>query len=252
MGKSALGLQMALNAARSGTQVLLLSLEMQSTELGRRLLSVSTGIPVAALKGGRLSVDDAERVVVASRELSALPLDIIDTGGLSAAHIAVRVRAFRRKQVGLVVVDHLHIVRPDETDARSGATWAVGRISGAMKRIAKDNGVPVLLLAQLNRGVEGRDDKRPMLSDLRQAGDIEQDADAVGFVYRPEYYMGSEPERGPSQTEAKYVEALADFRTRKIQAHGKAEVIWAKVRDGEPGTDHLRFDGRTTSFREPE
>jgi len=230
---------------------LLISLEMSSRELGRRVLATAAEVPVTAMKYGRINADQASRLVVARRELRGLPLKIDDAAGLTAAQIAGRARSLKRKGLGLVVIDHLHIVRPDDLDSKQGATWAVGRISGAMKRLAKDCGVPVLLLAQLNRGVEGRDDKRPGLGDLRQAGDIEQDADAVGFVYRPEYYLGSEPEPREGEARSKLDERRLAWCDRKAEVAGQAELIWAKIRDGETGTDQLRFDGPTTTFREP-
>ena len=251
MGKSVLGLMWALAAARTGVPVLLISLEMSSRELGRRVLATAAEVPVTAMKYGRINADQASRLVVARRELRGLPLKIDDAAGLTAAQIAGRARSLKRKGLGLVVIDHLHIVRPDDLDSKQGATWAVGRISGALKRLAKDCGVPVLLLAQLNRGVEGRDDKRPGLGDLRQAGDIEQDADAVGFVYRPECYLGAEPEAREGEARAKLDERRNVWRDRKADVAGKAELIWAKIRDGETGTDPLLFDGPTTTFREP-
>ena len=250
MGKSALGWLIALHAARSGVGVLAISLEMSARELGRRALAAASGVPLAAMKYGRVTAEQASRIVVARREMNDLSLSIEDSSGLTAVAISARARAAKRKALGLVLVDHLHIVAPDAADARQGATWAVGRISGAMKRIAKDCGVPVLLLAQLNRGVEGREDKRPGLADLRQAGDIEQDADAVGFVYRPEYYLGQKPERRSGEAAPLYDARCGAWQDMKDQSAGKAELIWGKIRDGETGTDHLRFDGPTTCFFE--
>ncbi len=250
MGKSAIGYQMAVNAARNGVGVLMISLEMSARELGRRALATAAGVSVTAMKYGRIDNSQAEKIILARRELRELPLTIVDAAGLTAAAITAKARAAKRKGLGLVVVDHLHIIRPDDSDAKAGPTWAIGRISGAMKRLAKDLGVPVLLLAQLNRGVEGRDDKRPGLGDLRQAGDIEQDADAVAFVYRPEYYLGGEPEPKEGDSRAKLEDRRQAWRDRKNAVAGRTEIIWGKVRDGETGTDVLRFDGPTTSFRE--
>lgn len=250
MGKSALGWQIALNAALEGIGVLAISLEMSALELGRRALATFAGVPITAMKYGRVGIEQGNKIVLAQRKLRELPLMIEDAAGQTVAMIAARARSMRRKGLGLVMVDHLHIVRPDDADARQGATWAVGRISGAMKRLAKDCGCPVLLLAQLNRGVEGREDKRPGLGDLRQAGDIEQDADAVGFVYRPEYYLGGEPEQKTGEPKPSYETRTAAWRAQKIDVAGKAELIWAKIRDGEPGTTPLKFDGPTTSFLE--
>jgi replicative DNA helicase len=181
MGKSAFGQQLAINAARHGVSVLVFSLEMSARELGRRALAVS-GVPVNAMKSGHIDCGQAQRIVLAQRALGDLPLMIVDAPGLTAAAIASRARSVSRKGLGLIVIDHLHIIPPEDADIRSGPTFAVGQISRAIKRLAKDLRVPVVLLAQLNRGVEGREDKRPVLGDLRQTGDIEQDADAVGFV----------------------------------------------------------------------
>lgn len=251
-GKSSLGWQMAISAARQSVGVLVISLEMSSRELGRRALATAAGVPVVAMKYGRITTAQGSAIVLARREMRGLPLTIEDSSGLTAAMIAARARAAKRKGLGLVMVDHLHIVRPEDADARQGATWAVGRISGAMKRLAKDCGVPVLLLAQLSRGVEGREDKRPVLSDLRQAGDIEQDADAVGFVYRQEMYLGNKPERKAGEVAGQYDTRCAGWQEAKDQAAGKAEIIFGKIRDGEPGTEYLHFDGPTTSFGEAE
>ena len=250
MGKSALGWQIAVNLARAGTGVLAISLEMSALELGRRALATAARVPITAMKYGRVTVDEASRIPPVQRELRDLPLRIEEAAGQTAVMIAARARAMRRTGLGLVLIDHLHIVRPDDADTKAGPTWAVGRISGAMKRLAKDCGCAVLLLAQLNRGVEGREDKRPGLADLRQAGDIEQDADAVGFVYRPEYYLGPKPEKTPGEVDAKYAARAGAWLAKKELCGGKAEIIWPKVRDGAPGTDTLYFHGPTTSFSE--
>lgn len=253
MGKSALGWQFAVAAARAGIGVFVASLEMSAKELGRRALAALSGVPVWVMKRGKMNTDQAMKLVAARKELAGLPLTIEDGGGLTAAMIEMRVREAHRKHgVGLIMVDHLHIVRPEDGDVRQGATWAVGRISGAMKQMAKRHRCPVLLLAQLNRGVEGRDDKRPGLSDLRQAGDIEQDADVVSFVYRPEYYLKGEPERADGETPEKHDARIEAWRQRKEELAGKAEIIFAKVRDGSPGTVNLSFIGETTSFAEEE
>ena len=252
MGKSGLGWQWAVHVASLGIGVLAVSLEMSAAELGRRALSSVSGVPVWTMKRGK-HAQHAARLIAARKRLHGMPLTIEDGGGLTAAMIGLKARAAHRKHgLGLIMVDHLHIVRPDDQDSRNGATWAVGKVSGAMKRLAKEFGCPVLLLAQLNRGVEGRDDKRPGLGDLRQSGDIEQDADAVAFIYRAEYYMGKEPEKIPGENDEKFSTRLTQFRRLKDEVAGKADLIFAKVRDGAPGTVPLLFHGETTSFSEPE
>ena len=251
MGKSSLGHQIAINAGRQGVGVLELSLEMSAEQLGRRTIATAANVPIMAMKRGRINTDDAGRIVAAQRELSALPVTIDDASGQTPSMIAAKARAAKRKHgLGLVMIDHLHLFKPEGDDARHGGTWAIERASGTVLQIAKDIGCPVLLLAQLNRGLEGREDKRPTLSDLRQAGAIEQDAYAVGFVYREEYYMTAEPGRRDGESDAKYADRMQAWADRKGAVKGRAEVVWGKVRDGEPGIDLLRFDGPTATFTE--
>lgn len=249
---SALACDIAIRAARLGTPVLVWSLEMSRLQLARRLLSAASQIPVIAIKRGSIGVEGASRVVGAGKTLRGLPIWIEDGSGVRASTISARTRSWRRKHPGhaLVIVDHLHIVRSEEGDIRAGATYAVGQVSGALKRLSKTCRMPVIALAQLNRGVEGRDDKRPGLADLRNSGDIEQDADSVGFLYRHEYYLGGEPTPRPNEGDTAFAKRCAEWRNEKDASAGKAELLWAKVRDGAPGTDELMFDGATTSFSE--
>ena len=253
MGKSAIAHQICVNAARAGVRVQEFALEMTAMQTGRRTLSIASGVPIWAMKAGCLTNDDARRIVVARRELDGLPLWIDDTAGRTPFDIVRQCRALKRsKGLGLVMIDHLHLMRPEAADARHGGTWAVEQASSAIMLLAKECEVPVVLCAQLSRGMEGREDKRPALSDLRQAGAIEQDASAVAFVYRSDYYLGGEPERKEGETDDKFAVRKDDWNRRKFDAAGKAEVIWGKVRDGEPGTDPFLFDGPTASFKEPE
>ena len=251
MGKSAMGLRMALNTAKQGIGVLGFSLEMTADEQGRRTLSVESGVPIHVMKKGLMDSKAADKLVQARQRLGNLPMTIEDSGGLTVSMMMMRARAaHRRHGLGLIFVDHLNIIRPDDGDARHGGTWAVGRVSNAMKRMAKEFNCPVILLAQLNRGVEGREDKRPGLSDLRQAGDVEQDADNVLFVYRPEYYMGSDPVQLSGENDQQFANRATKWHDAKRAAAGKAEVIIAKVRDGATGTAPLLFNGETTTFSE--
>ena len=251
MGKSAMGFQWALAVARAGIGTLAISLEMSAAELGRRALSAAAGVPVMTIKRGRVTSWQAAAVLTARKELAGLPMTIEDGGGLTAAQIDIACRRAHRKHgLGLIMIDHLHIVRPEDGDARNGGTWAIGRISGAMKRLAKKHRCPVLLLAQLSRNLESRDDKRPTLPDLRQAGEIEQDADTVSFVYRPEYYLGNQPEGSNGEGPDKVAIKVQQWEQKKRELAGKAELIIAKVRDGEAGTVPLTFNGAMTSFSE--
>ena len=251
MGKSALGWQVAINVARTGIGVLVISLEMSATELGRRALSSLSGVSIGTMKHGIMNLDQSSAVVRARQEMHGLPMTIEDGGGLNSSMINIKARNARRRHgLGMIVVDHLHIIMPDAADARQGPTHAIGQISASMKRLAKEMECPVLLLAQLNRAVESRDDKRPGLGDLRQSGGIEQDADAVMFIYRPEYYLKTEPERRDGETAEKFRARVRDFHDNVGKQAGRAELILAKVRDGETGIIHLNFHGPTTSFQD--
>ena len=245
MGKSALANQIALNVARQGVGVLIVSLEMSAEQIGIRTLALQSGVSVVAIRRGKLSPTEASRVVQAHQRLRDLPLVISDAAGQTPSVIAAKARESRRRHgLGLVVIDHLNLMKPESQDARHGGTWATGQASHTVLQIAKDCGVPAILCVQLNRGPENREDKRPHLADLRQSGDIEQDAHAVGLLYRPEYYLGSEP--GADEPEA----LREQWERRRVMLAGRSEVIWAKLRDGAPGTDLLQFHAPTTSFSE--
>ena len=263
MGKSALGWMWGVHAAREAKAahgrgeakqgVLVLSLEMSAEQLGRRSLSAVSGVPLAAIKRGRLNQDAFDRLVLARRELDGLPLSIEDSGGMNVGVIRLKARAAKRRHgLGLIMVDHLHLIQAEEADARNGGTWAVGKISNGLKSLAKEFNCPVLALAQLNRAVEAREDKKPTLADLRQAGEIEQDADAVAFIYRGEYYLPKgEPEQKPGEMQGKFAERCAELDEMRQRLKGRAELIFEKVRDGSPCSVPLLFDGDRTLFSEP-
>ena len=250
MGKTALALQIALNIAKAGSGVLFVSLEMQAVQLARRALALASGVPLRALRTGALTGSEGHLAAVAAQRLAALPLHIEEEGGLTVDHVALRARAaHRRHGIGLVIVDHLHIVGAPDGATRMGATWAIGAVSNGLKRLAKTLDVPVLALAQLNRGVESREDKRPNLSDLRQSGDIEQDAEAVVFLHRPEMFLSKDPPvRASNVSHEKHMAAVDDWDNRRRREAGRAELIFAKVRDGETGIAELNYDGTRTRF----
>jgi len=258
MGKSALGWQVGINAGlacRDGHSkggVFFQSLEMEAGELGERALSAFGNIPAALLQSGQHQWHRSA-LAMAREELADMPLDIDETAALSIGQIAVRAREAHRKFGGLalILVDHLHIVAHDPDSARRGAgpTQAVGEISRGLKKLAKDLKCPVLALAQLNRGVEAREDKRPTLSDLRQSGDIEQDADSVTFLYRPEYYLPKDaPEQKVGEPLTQWQGRVRDYDEMKARLAGKAEVIFEKVRGGRPQIVRMRWEAETTSF----
>lgn len=251
-GKSSLGQQWAIHAARRGAFVVEFSLEMSAAALGRRVLSAASGVPIWRMRRGEHG-DFASDLINARRVLHDLPLVIHDGGRMSAPEITTKCRVeARKKPIGLIVVDHLHLVRADDGAARHGPTAAVTETVDTMLGIAKQFGCPVLLLSQLSRAPEGRDDHRPTTSDLRQSGAIEQNADTIAFVYRAEQYISrADPVKTSNQTAETYANECSKRAAERLGAAGQAELLCEKVRDGEPGTVKLQFEGPTASFRDP-
>ena len=222
MGKTSFAMNIAANIAKSSKKnVCVFSLEMSAEQLASRMLSSEALVDSYAIRSGELSPDQYKKLADAAAELSGCPILIDDTTGLTVTRMKARLR--RVKNLGLVVVDYLQLMQSErKTDSR---VLEVGDISRGLKLLAKDLKVPVLCCAQLSRGPESRTDKRPMLSDLRDSGAIEQDADIVLFLYREEYYK--EPEEGEQST---------------------AECIVAKNRHGATGTVKLGWIGQFTKF----
>jgi replicative DNA helicase len=253
MGKTSLATNMAFNAARaylqsmeagdevpSGAPVLFFSLEMAAQQLSARILSEQTEIEMWKIRNGRFSESEWEKFVLTMQDLSTLPLYIDDTGGISIAQIAARARRLKReKKIGVIMIDHIQLVA--SSGRPENRVQEITEISKGLKVLAKELDVPVIALSQLSRGVDSRDDKRPVLSDLRESGSIEQDADVVMFVYREEYYLKSrEPDPG-SPDHAKWLEKCE-------RAHRRAEVLVEKHRHGATNKIELFFDDRFTRF----
>jgi replicative DNA helicase len=253
MGKTSLATNIAFHAARAhvqdmeagaeqsrGAPVLFFSLEMAAQQLSARILSEQTEIEMWKIRNGKFAESEWEKFVLTMQELSTLPLYIDDTGGISIAQIAARARRLKReKKIGCVIIDHIQLV----TSARraENRVQEITEISKGLKVMAKDLDVPVIALSQLSRGVDSRDDKRPVLSDLRESGSIEQDADVVMFVFREEYYLKSrEPEPGTPE-HGKWMEKLE-------RTHRRAEVLVEKHRHGATNKIDLFFDDRFTRF----
>jgi len=253
MGKTALATNMAFHASRMwakdkadgaepkrGSPVLLFSLEMAASQLSARILSEQTEIEMRKIRTGRFTDSEWDRFVHTAQALGDLPLYIDDTGGISIAQIAARSRRMKReKHIGLIVIDYLQLV---EASRRfENRVQEISDVTKGLKALAKELSVPVMALSQLSRGVDNRDDKRPILSDLRESGSIEQDADVVMFVYREEYYLKSrEPEAGTSEYD-QWVEKLD-------RVHNRAEVLVEKHRHGPTNKVELFFDERFTRF----
>jgi replicative DNA helicase len=223
-----------------GAPVLFFSLEMAAQQLSARILSEQTEIEMWKIRNGRFSETEWEKFVLAMQDLSNLPFYIDDSGGISIAQIAARARRMQReKKIGCIMIDHIQLVagsgRPENR------VQEITEISKALKVLAKDLNVPVIALSQLSRGVDARDDKRPVLSDLRESGSIEQDADVVMFVYREEYYLKSREPDPSSADHAKWLEKCE-------RAHRRAEVLVEKHRHGATNKIDLHFDERFTRF----
>ena len=252
-GKTSLATNMAFHAARqyvrdveagaefpSGAPVLFFSLEMAAQQLSARILSEQTEIEMWKIRNGRLSDSEWEKFVLTMQELSTLPLYIDDTGGISIAQIAARARRMKReKNIGLIVIDYIQLVAASRN--YENRVQEITEVTKGLKNLAKELDIPILALSQLSRGVDARDDKRPVLSDLRESGSIEQDADVVMFVYREEYYLATrEPEAGTPE-HAKWVEKLERVTNR-------AEVLVEKHRHGATRSIDLMFEGQYTRF----
>lgn len=249
MGKTALAATIAHNVAVSGSHAMFFSLEMAREQIARRILAYRTGISGWRIRNGNLGQPDWVALVNAKQELHGLPLHIDDSDTLTVAQIRSRARRYKRRHgLGLIVIDYLQLIEPGQDAARQNPTAQITEISRDLKRLAKGLDVPVVALSQLSRQVEGRDDKRPLLSDLRESGAIEQNADIVLFCYRHEYYLEkTEPQPGSKD----YQEKHAVWTGRMQDAKGQAQAIIAKNRHGPTKTAHLVFDADATWFRDP-
>jgi replicative DNA helicase len=258
MGKTSLATNIAYNIAKvfrserqadgeekviDGAVVGFFSLEMSAEQLATRILSEQAEISSEKIRRGMITEEEFRRLVSVSREMSQIPLYIDQTGGISVAQLAARARKLKRqKGLGLLVVDYLQLLTGSSRRASEGRVQEVSEITTGLKALAKELNVPVLALSQLSRAVEQREDKRPQLSDLRESGSIEQDADVVMFVFREEYYV---ERRKPSETN---MEEILKWQQEMALVHGKAEVIIGKQRHGPTGTVQLLFEANFTRF----
>ncbi|WP_063922691.1 DnaB-like helicase C-terminal domain-containing protein [Azospirillum argentinense] len=254
MGKSDLAWNIAVNAARvaaaggyGGARVLVFSQEMPPRQLGARLLAREAGVPTDRQRRGE--VTDAEFVRFA-QAIPDLPLWLDGTSRVTPAYVMRRARRLqRRHRLDLIVIDHLAIMGAPDGFRHQGDTAVVTEITRELKGVATSLDVPVLLLSQLSRQVEMREDKRPTLSDLRQSGSIEQDADTVMFLYRDEYYLRrAEPVRRQGESDDTFNARCEVWQQQLDAALNVAEVIVAKQRMGPIGTVSLHYDGAYSAF----
>ena len=270
MGKSALATNIAFHAAKAyqaartgdgridlsrpaedGAVAGFFSLEMSAEQLATRILAEESGTSSDKIRRGEVRREDFDRFVAASQRLAAVPLYIDDTPALSVAALRTRARRLKRQHgLGLIVVDYLQLLRPSVVNrAMENRVQEVSDITRGLKAIAKELDVPVLACAQLSRAVEQREDKRPILADLRESGSIEQDADVVMFIFREEYYLSrGEPTRRAEESEDKFNDRYDRWKERCEATFGLADVIIAKQRHGPIGTVKLHFEAETTKF----
>lgn len=256
MGKTSLATNIAYNVAQAyvpelqadgtmkaanGGVIGFFSCEMSADQLATRIVAERTGVPSSHIRRGGISEADFEKIREVSIELQSLPFYVDATGGLSIAQLMARARRLKRqKGLDLLVIDYIQLLSGSgkRSDNR---VQEITEITTSLKALAKELNVPVIALSQLSRQVESRDDKRPQLSDLRESGSIEQDADVVLFVYREEYYLAmKEPRPGTPEHEK--------WQLDMSLAHGKAEVIIGKQRHGPTGTVDLAFEASVTRF----
>ncbi len=256
MGKTALATNIAYNIARAyrselqpdgthkttnGGIVGFFSCEMSAEQLATRILAEQTGIASSTIRRGGITQSEFDKIRDHTIELEHLPLYVDETGGLSISQLTARARRLKRqKGLDVLMVDYIQLLQ-GSSKRSDNRVQEVTEITTSLKALAKELNVPIVALSQLSRQVENRDDKRPQLSDLRESGSIEQDADVVVFVYREEYYLqNKEPRPGTPEHEK--------WQTEMDLAHGKAEVIIGKQRHGPTGTIELHFEGQFTRF----
>jgi len=248
MGKTALATNIAFNAAKKiqddgkKSSIAFFSLEMSSEQLSTRILAEQSRIKSNDIRRGRISEDQFDKFIETSKDISELPLYIDETPAISIAALSNRARRIKRLYgLDMVVIDYIQLM--SATNFREGRVQEISEITQGLKALAKELAVPVLALSQLSRAVEQRDDKKPQLSDLRESGSIEQDADVVMFVYREAYYLERKEPR-PATVEH------AEWQAKMNEVSNLAEIIIGKQRHGPTGNIMLEFEAMFTKFKD--
>lgn len=249
MGKTALATNIAFNASLNikknnlKTSVAFFSLEMSSEQLSTRILAEQSRVKSNDIRRGKINQDDFERFIEASKNLEMLPLHIDDTPAITISALSNRARRLKRKEgLDLIVIDYIQLMKSSGY-RNEGRVLEIAEITQGLKALAKELDVPVLALSQLSRQVEQREDKKPQLSDLRESGSIEQDADVVMFVFREQYYLEKQE---PKPGTAEHVE----WQEKMSQIHNQAEIIIGKQRHGPTGVIKLEFESAFTKFKD--
>jgi replicative DNA helicase len=257
MGKTAFAINVAVNACKAmlnnhkgadgelPPSVGLFSLEMSSEQLAARMIAMESGVDSSKMRVGSLTDDEFAKLVQGNKELHKLPFFLDDTPALSISALRTRARRLKRKNnLGVLVIDYLQLLKGSSKASEANRVQEVSEITQGLKAIAKELNIPVIALSQLSRAVEQRDDKRPQLSDLRESGSIEQDADVVMFIYREEYY---EERKKPSDSDGV---KMAEWQAKMESCQNITEIIIAKQRNGPIGTAKLFFSAKTTKFED--
>ena len=250
MGKTALATNIAYHAAQTlmdrqeKSSVAFFSLEMSSEQLSTRILSEQAKIKSDDIRRGKVNEEEINRYIETSRNIYNLPLFIDETPAITIATLCNRARRIKRLfGVSLIVVDYIQLMRAPSSNRNDNRVQEVSEITQGLKALAKELKVPVLALSQLSRAVESRDDKKPQLSDLRESGSIEQDADVVMFVYREAYYLeNKQPKLGSIE--------YAEWQSKMNDVNGLADIILGKQRHGPTGTVKVEFEGIYTKFKD--
>ena len=256
MGKTALATNIAFNIAKAyesrvkpdgsieavnGGIVGFFSLEMAAEQLATRIIAEQSGVAGYKIRRGDMTEQEFNRIADAARQMQQIPFYIDQTGGISIAQLAARARRLKRQRgLDLLVVDYLQLLSGSKSKGEN-RVQELTEITTGLKALAKELNVPIMALSQLSRQVENRDDKRPQLSDLRESGSIEQDADVVVFVYREEYYLNAKQPTPGTEEHMKW-------QSEMDRVHGRAEVIIGKQRHGPTGMVELSFEAEMTRF----
>ena len=266
MGKTALGTTIAFNIAKmfkeeknefnelvksQGGKVALFSLEMSAQQLATRLLSSQSNISSDRMRRANYSKEDLKNIYSASEDIQNLDIFIDDNPMLTIPALRTRARRlFRKHNIDVIIIDYLQLMSGSDNKRNDGRVQEISEITRGLKSIAKELNIPIIALSQLSRQVEQREDKRPLLSDLRESGTIEQDSDVVIFIYRESYYLErSEPIRKIGEDENKYLREHQQWVESNEKCHNIAELIIAKQRHGPVGTIKVHFEGSLTKFQ---
>ncbi len=254
MGKTALATNIAFNAAKFYSSdeekgsVVMFSLEMSAEQIGLRILAEQSKIPSDKLRKGELTEKDSIALSDTYKEIHNLKFFFDDSPNLTVSELRSKLRRYKNNyNIKLVLIDYLQLIKPEGN--KDNRVNELSEITRNLKQLAKEFDLPVVSLSQLSRQVESRDDKRPLLSDLRESGSIEQDADVVMFIYRESYYLQrNEPIRGSDESQESYQKKHDAWKDRNEEVFNKAELIIAKQRNGPTGKVDLYFDDKYTKF----